>query len=236
MNNGKDIVQEALDYDLAIELIARLRSEAIKRKHAATSDEERLQADAEIQAYNADENILNGYGTDEDRMAVYAKLLRSSSPMPRKILFLDFDGVMVTDRHLEQLTATSSPLRDSYGAVFDPACVEQLKRIIDFTDADIVVTSTWKMELGQDVIRQMWNDRHLPGTIAGVTPDIDSIHRGEEIEAWLSACGQQYQYAIIDDCPFTDFFQEEQLPHLFRVNERIGLDEHTAKLVMEYLK
>ena len=154
----------------------------------------------------------------------------------KKILFLDFDGVMVTDRHQEYLVATNSPLRDSYGAVFDPACVEQLKRIIDFTDADIVVTATGKMEMGQDGIRQMWDDRHLPGTIAGVTPDIDPIHRGDEIAEWLSACGQQCQYVIIDDCPFTDFFQEEQLSHLFRVDERTGLDEDTAKAIIKRLK
>ena len=54
MNNDKDIMQEALNYDVAIEIIARLRSEAIRRKHAATTEVERQAADAEIKAYNAD--------------------------------------------------------------------------------------------------------------------------------------------------------------------------------------
>ena len=52
-----DIVEEAINFDVAIEMIARLRSEAIKRKHAATSEEERQAADAEIKAYNADERV-----------------------------------------------------------------------------------------------------------------------------------------------------------------------------------
>ena len=153
-----------------------------------------------------------------------------------KMIFLDFDGVMVTDRYQAQLTAINSPLRDEYGAKFDPVCVENLRRIIDSTDADIVVISTWKMEMGLDGIQQMWNARNLPGKVIGVTPDIDPIHRGDEIQAWLDANPGAVRYAIIDDTPFLDFFNEEQLPHLFKVDERTGLDEKTAIRVIELQK
>ena len=153
-----------------------------------------------------------------------------------KIIFLDFDGVMVTDRYQAQLTATNSQLRDDYGAKFDPICVENLRRIIDSTDADIVVISTWKMEMGLDGIQKMWNARQLPDKVIGVTPDIDPIHRGDEIQAWLDANPGAVRYAIIDDTPFLDFFNEEQLPHLFKVDERTGLDEETATKVIELLK
>ena len=152
------------------------------------------------------------------------------------ILFLDFDGVMVTDRYQAQLTATNSPLRDDYGAKFDPVCVENLRHIIDATDAGIVVTSTWKMDMGLEGIQQMWDARNLPGKVIGVTPDIDPIHRGDEVQAWLDAYGEECQYAIIDDCPILDFFNEEQLPHLFKVDERTGLDEKTVTKVIELLK
>ncbi len=40
-----DIVQETLNYDLAIEQIAKLRSYAIRCKHSATSDKEKQKAD-----------------------------------------------------------------------------------------------------------------------------------------------------------------------------------------------
>ena len=153
-----------------------------------------------------------------------------------KIIFLDFDGVMVTDRYQAQLTATNSPLRDDYGAKFDPVCVENLRQIIDATDAEIVVTSTWKMEMGLDGIQKMWNARNLPGKVIGVTPDIDPIHRGDEVQAWLDANPGAVRYAIIDDCPILDFFREEQLPHLFKVDERTGLDEKTVTKVIELQK
>ena len=154
----------------------------------------------------------------------------------KKIIFLDFDGVLVTDRYQEELIVSGGVLRDSHGAVFDPICVENLRRIIDSTDADIVVTSTWKMSLGLDGIIWMWSNRHLPGNILDVTPDVDPIHRGNEITSWLEKWGEECRYAIIDDCPILDFFREEQLQHLFKVDERTGLDEETEKKIIEHLK
>lgn len=152
----------------------------------------------------------------------------------KKVIFLDFDGVLVTDRYQMQLLDDGVQLHvDEYGARFDPVCVENLRRIIDSTDAEIVVTSTWKMERGLSGIQKMWQARNLPGKVIGVTPDIDPIHRGNEIEAWLDACGEVCHYAIIDDCPFMEFFREEQLPHLFKVDERTGLDEKTARKIID---
>ena len=152
----------------------------------------------------------------------------------KKILFLDFDGVLVTDRYQMQLLDDGVQLHvDEYGARFDPVCVENLRQIIDSTDAEIVVTSTWKMERGLSGIQKMWQARNLPGKVIGVTPDIDPIHRGNEIEAWLDAYGEECRYAIIDDTPFTEFFREEQLPFLFKVDELTGLDEETARKIID---
>lgn len=78
-------MQETLNYDLAIELIAKLRSDAIKRKHSATSDEERQKADNEIKVYNADESVLNGYGSDEARLSVYDKVFRFYAPIVKEL-------------------------------------------------------------------------------------------------------------------------------------------------------
>ena len=130
---------------------------------------------------------------------------------------------------------TNSPLRDEFGAKFDPVCVENLKLIIDDTDARIVVTSTWKMNLELEGLQQMWDSRNLPGEVIGITPDIDPIHRGDEIQAWLGAQAGAVRYAIVDDIPFTGFFRTEHLSFLFKVDERIGLDEDTARRVIGHL-
>lgn len=76
-----DIVQQAINYDVAIEMIAKLRSEAIRRKRSATSEEERQKYTQEILVYNAEESVLNGYGPDEARTSVYDKVFKFYGPM-----------------------------------------------------------------------------------------------------------------------------------------------------------
>ena len=78
-----DIVQQAINYDVAIEMIAKMRSEAIRRKQSATSEEERQKVTNEIQVYNAEERVLNGYGSDEARTSVYDKVFRFYGPIIR---------------------------------------------------------------------------------------------------------------------------------------------------------
>lgn len=80
-----DIVQQAINYDVAIEMIAKMRSEAIRRKHSATSEEERQKVANEIQVYNAEESVLNGYGSDEARLSVYDKVFRFYAPIIRSM-------------------------------------------------------------------------------------------------------------------------------------------------------
>ena len=81
----QDIIQQALDYDVAIELLAKMRSDAIRRKHSATSEEEKLRAGNEIQVYNAEEGILNGYGSDDARTSVYDKVFRFYGPIIKSL-------------------------------------------------------------------------------------------------------------------------------------------------------
>ena len=49
----------------------------------------------------------------------------------KKIIFLDFDGVMDTGYQ----EATKSLVSDKYGHIFDNECVVNLKKIIDYTKA-----------------------------------------------------------------------------------------------------
>lgn len=117
--------------------------------------------------------------------------------MPKKIIFLDFDGVMDTEYYDHLLSEADKPISDEYGLLFDPECVKNLKYIIDSTGADIVVSSTWKDFMTYQEILDMWKYRGLSGFVTDVTPTV-SKHRGDEIDAWLKECREDCQYAIID--------------------------------------
>ena len=115
-----------------------------------------------------------------------------------KIIFLDFDGVLNTEHYQGLLQYQGKPWQDEYGAFFDPKAVKQLKRIIDATDADIVVESSWKY-LGLDAMKELWEVRNLPGTIIDITPSLLGKNKGVEIASWLSKYAKQdIRYVIID--------------------------------------
>lgn len=73
-----------------------------------------------------------------------------------KVIFLDFDGVMDTAYYDNYLNYMGLQEHDKYGVVFDPDCIANLKRIIDATGADIVVSSTWKDFMTYKEILEVW--------------------------------------------------------------------------------
>ncbi len=150
-----------------------------------------------------------------------------------KFIFLDFDGVLNNRRYNLYRNIHHLPEKDEFGVLFDPDCVAALKHIIDETGAEIVVSSSWKDYMTMGEIRDMWRKRNLPGTPIDVTPTI-SQHRGEEIEAWLSAHPNPCQYVIIDDEP-REQFSPEQCLHLISSNNFEGLTNLLSSKAIEIL-
>ena len=169
-----------------------------------------------------------------------------------KIIFLDFDGVLNTEYYQGLLQYQGKPWQDEYGAFFDPKAVKQLKRIIDATDADIVVESSWKY-LGLDAMKELWKVRNLPGRIIDITPsttsdeyllnvDLDDFSnfsnkmhhcKGLEISSWLSEKGlSNTRYVIIDD---EYVILDSQLPHFILTNPYEGITEEQANKAISIL-
>ena len=149
-----------------------------------------------------------------------------------KILFLDFDGVLNTEHYQGLLQYQGKPWQDEYGDFFDPKAVKQLKRIIDATDADIVVESSWKY-LGLDAMKELWEVRNLPGTIIDITPSLLGKNKGVEIASWLSKYAKQdIRYVIIDD---EYVILDSQLPHFILTNPYEGITEEQANRAISML-
>lgn len=149
-----------------------------------------------------------------------------------KIIFLDFDGALNTEHYQGLLQYQGKPWQDEYGAFFDPKAVKQLKRIIDATDADIVVESSWKY-LGLDAMKELWKVRNLPGTIIDITPSLLGKNKGVEIASWLSKYAKQdIRYVIIDD---EYVILDSQLPHFILTNPYEGITEEQANRAISML-
>ena len=149
----------------------------------------------------------------------------------KRFIFLDFDGVLSTSRSYRKFVSFGEPWRDDYGPFFDHEAVENLRRIIDATHADVVITSTWKYK-GLDAMHTLWTLREMPGFLLGITPEVtsnDFCVRGMEINKWLAQNApdnpEGYRYIIIDD---SSFFLPEQTPFLVNTSPDVGISREDA--------
>ena len=137
--------------------------------------------------------------------------------------------------------------KDKYGYAFDPRSVANLKKILDETGADIVISSSWK-SFGLSELEDMWQDRGLPGKLIGITPntvsdemllnaDLDHMElfsiRGMEIKEWLDKHGKKVShYVIIDDM---DNFLLDQKSHFVQTDPEVGITNDDVKKVVHLL-
>ena len=151
----------------------------------------------------------------------------------RRIIFLDFDGVLNTEYYQGLLQFQDKQWQDQYGAFFDPRAVRQLKRVIDTTDADIVVESSWKY-LGLEAMQELWRVRDLPGRVIDITPSLtNNKNKGEGIAAWLSEhVTPDTRYVIIDD---EYVVLDAQIPFFIWTNPYEGLTEEQANRAISIL-
>lgn len=165
----------------------------------------------------------------------------------RKIIFLDIDGVLNTERHHEYCHKNNLPNSDEYGYLFDPNSVSNLTTIVEETGANIVISSSWKFS-GISVLLDIWNNRSLPGKVIDITPntvsdehllhaDLENMeligYKGYEIKEWLSAQGKNISnYVILDD---EANMLSEQQDHYVQINPITGISEEDAKRAIQIL-
>lgn len=104
------------------------------------------------------------------------------------IIFLDIDGVLVTMNSV-------SPF------VFDPKCVKKLNVILKETDADIVVSSTWRVIEPIERLIKKFKVEGVEGRIISITPVLngDDNSRGNEIAKWIQENNFKGKFIVIDD-------------------------------------
>lgn len=148
--------------------------------------------------------------------------------MNRPIVFLDFDGVLNTEQYQARLAIDGKPTKDAWGPLFDPCAVANLRKILEATDAAIVISSSWRYLYRLGSLRMMWEVRELPGEILDTLPcGASYISRGEDIEYWLEKHGHP-DYVIVDDL---DDFLPSQHKRFVETNPTIGItgaDAHKA--------
>lgn len=168
-------------------------------------------------------------------------------PMPQqkpKFIFLDIDGVLNTHHHLRRQKIETGSM---HGSNWCPIASRHVRLLCEHYDARIVISSTWRYNLGLDDFRGLLKQNEIPPHyLAGTTPALiymegpGSYTRGDEIARWLKENGNYsstspppstltstLSYVIIDDMEQEQFLQEQR-PRLVRVHPDKGFAEKEA--------
>lgn len=138
------------------------------------------------------------------------------------IIFLDFDGVIVTRR---------MNYREG-----DPKAISALNYIIKETDARIVVSSTWRFD-GLVQCRANLESWGMDGSVIGVTTFLtNTAQRGDEIQDWLDN-NSHGPFVILDDDndmgDLSDFLVQTNILHgltIFDARKAINLIRRQIQL------
>lgn len=118
-------------------------------------------------------------------------------------IFLDFDGVLCTDRTYKAWRSVGSP-KDfaSYVSLFDSDCVQQLNQL---EGCSIIVSSSWRYSSIQpypcvDLLRDAGVNLPIVGETPKLTPYHNYAARGKEIAAFVEEHGLSLtDFIILDD-------------------------------------
>lgn len=156
-----------------------------------------------------------------------------------KVIFLDIDGVLNSEKFLEN--NKNQPIdRNSVGI---------LKNIIDKTGAVIVMSSGWRLWFDDNMLPHDGYSQCLYEILCefniklfGKTPDFSTEEirtrktfshvKAKEIIAWLNEHKFVDKYVVIDDL---DLKNEEINAHLVKINGQVGITEADARRVIDMI-
>jgi len=118
-----------------------------------------------------------------------------------RLVFLDFDGVLNSRALVERAPAPLAIGLD----LLDADAVARVERFCVAENAEIVVTSTWRLTFDRAALEDMLRAKGLTtARVRDVTPMIPHKRgRGQEIQTWLDAQGSASLEGIVilDDDP-----------------------------------
>jgi HAD domain in Swiss Army Knife RNA repair proteins len=139
----------------------------------------------------------------------------------KKVIFLDVDGVLNTPKFVYR----------NGGTAIDDILVDIVVNIVKSTNAEIVLSSSWRIdENDKRIVFETFKQRNIE--IIDCTPWISQnrwVERNEEIRAWLDK-NEVDKFAIIDDTP------DANIPGcFFRTDENFGITVKIAEQVVQHL-
>lgn len=163
---------------------------------------------------------------------------------PKKIIFVDFDGVMTSQSETPGSYITNESA--NYGA--SPSCLNQLRQLCDETGAKIVISSNWR-RFEDDGICSFWTHPTLHKTVGNplpkfkkqmddyivdILPTDKHITKSQALILWFIENGltqDDINYVIFDDDPAEGFAMTAEYDirdHFIQTSAATGLTDADA--------
>lgn len=161
-----------------------------------------------------------------------------------KIIFLDVDGVLNSEKHYRKRGEPDYRWEDEPPyplSEFDSEAVALLNRIIKETDAKIVVSSTWRIGRSVDELKELFKNVGVEGEIIDKTKILrerrgyERVVRGTEIRRWIEEFEDESfeNYIIIDDDG--DMLPSQKKDHFVKTSFWFGLTEEDVEKAVSIL-
>jgi len=113
----------------------------------------------------------------------------------QKILFLDIDGVLISEEYFKKKFSKETGL-----SRFNPDSVYLIKALIEEFSLQIVISSSWRYGAIDKLMHELKINKLLDHLYYDwFTPVIHPPHRGTEIKLWLDLHPEVSEYVILDD-------------------------------------
>lgn len=146
-------------------------------------------------------------------------------------ILLDIDGVMVT-------TPSWKPVKylDDNFAAFDAAAVKFLNKIIQKTNASIILTTSHKSTFNNIEWKAIFEKRGIKtNSIECLEKNYENLNRKEEILRWFKNRTDNDNYVIIDDDKSLNGLSTDIKKNFIMTDKHIGINEEVATDAIEIL-
>jgi hypothetical protein len=134
-----------------------------------------------------------------------------------RVIFLDIDGVLAHFGSHEQL---------------DPECIAELDWLVEWTEAGVILTSSWRDSFGIAETRRRLAAAGFRGRIDDAVPRLPERTRSDEIDAYLASQERRPRFVILDDVPLN----EHLVGNLVLVDDFVGLTAIDVAMASRILK
>lgn len=147
------------------------------------------------------------------------------------MILLDIDGVMVP------ATPWKRPkiLDDSFMQFSHKACIA-LNKIIEETNANILLTTSHKSSYSLPRWKEIFNERNINvQNIIKLNDNVNYLNRKDEITIWFQHLNEQIPFVIIDDDKSLNTLPNTLKAKLIQTSATVGLTEELAKEAIDNL-